>query len=112
MSKWGDVKVDGAERIIEPKIYPVALIWDMSKLRKIIWLFLSYPASFLKLIWEQRNILVRRERVSFKDRLSYRVKDAIDVFWIIVFSACLVTVGWTLLFALFYWIKKIFYLFY
>lgn len=88
MSKWGDIKVDRPERIIEPKIYPVALIWNMSKLRKIIWLFLSYPASFLKLIWEQRDVLVRREQVSFRTRLSYRVKDAIDVFWIIVFCVC------------------------
>ncbi len=44
MSKWGDRKVNGPERVILPKIYPVGLFWDGKKLARpvkkfIVWLF-------------------------------------------------------------------------
>ena len=104
----GNIKVDGAYRIVEPKIYPVGLFWDVSKLRKLVWYFLSYPVSFLQLIWEQRDVLVRREQVSFRTRLSYRVKDAIDVFWIIVFSVVTMAVIMSVVFTAYWVVEKVF----
>ena len=44
MSKWGDRKVNGAEKIITPKIYPVPAFLDMVRIRKVfraLWIWLN-----------------------------------------------------------------------
>ena len=112
MSKWGDRKINGPEQVVLPKIYPVGMFWDGKKLKKLIGLLFCYPTNLSKSVWQGWNVLVRRERVNFRTRLSYRAKDVIDIFGIFVFSACLVTVGWIVIFLIISLINKIHSLFY
>lgn len=97
MSKWGDRKINGAEQIIEPKIYPVGLFWDGNKLAKPFKKIFNWWVSLMK----EKKLNVR----DYHDFMDYAVakvkRDIIESFQIMLGLAIF-------LFLLFIFIKGVF----